>query len=204
LQLGVIGAPTPTREIVLASALTLLALNALLFMRIVDVPRLQLVRSKFSWIMATLAVAALVIAVAGPVLHTVNSKSDRIIDDGLPTIDTAVQDYVATNSVLPASLAVLSTNSSSSGDLDADGTSLIKNHLVTYAKEAPTPAVAGSISGPTLNYELCATYKYAGSPIGTDTGETALTNGEHGAGYVCYQLNSSGAAIQQTAPTIKN
>jgi hypothetical protein len=193
LQLWVNGSPTPPHEIALTSALIVLVLNALLFMRILDVSKLQPVRKYFPWIMSALAILAIAVGVAGPIRHTVATKSDRIVDSGLPTIDTAIEDYVTSYSKFPPNLSALQTDSASLSDLNPDGTNLIKKHAITYVPGAVIPEASGSTSGPTLYYQLCVSYTHAsGSPVPAVAGETALTNATHKSGHVCYHLNSNG------------
>lgn len=193
LQWWIDGSLDAPRTIALLCALTLLVLNAALFLRITDTKWALPLRRLFPASTVVISVVALALLLLGPIQHFSAAKPDLRIDRGLPTVDTAIQDYETEYSKLPPNLGALTTGSSESADLNADGIYLITHNLVTYTKGMVTPAAPGSTLGPTFYYQLCASYRYtSGTPAPGAAGETALTSGNHPSGSVCYHLNSNG------------
>lgn len=180
---------------VIISALLIAALGALFFTRIVRPAKLRGLTRRFGLIVTGIAAITIVAAIAGPYIATIQSKSDRQIEDGLYGVNQTIQNYANTNKKLPASLQDLKFDT-----YEKDAKKIVDKGLVTYTKKA-SDTVQATTYPPTysttrLHYELCVTYKKAkgsGSVVRADTygSDNYIDTYSHPAGHICYDQSVS-------------
>jgi hypothetical protein len=177
----------------------------LLFVRIVAPFATKWLRRLY-WIFTVVA-AVIVIAISflGPVAGIIETRQDRLIDSALPDMQSAINNYVATQNKLPDSLDDI--------ELTGDAQSAFEQKLVEYkpnSAEPTTQPLDGSsdrtlADNTTHYYQLCATYKqkseyydtyapktpmYESSPSGVQHSYYIDTY-NHPKGYHCYSLSTN-------------
>lgn len=181
-----------TDSIVIMTAFIVLVLGAMLFARIINQPKLARVRRIFPTAVVAIAVITLILTIVGPIHYQTQTKADRMIDDGLPAINSALENYATGNNKLPSSLSALSSDSSASYSLDPAAKQLISKNLVSYERRGVTGD--SSDYNQVFAFQLCVTYtKPEGMPRSGELSETDLDSVNHPAGYVCYLLHSDGS-----------
>ena len=187
------------------SSLVVSLLGVLLFWRILPNRRVLRLVKLFPWVVMAVSVAALVMALAGPVRTLLSSRNDRLIEDNVTTLDSAIQDYFSQKAVLPASLKDLSLSST----YQSGAKQLIDRHLVEYE-----PGIVSG-SSPTINaYDPTSSsydYSYSSSDYGYKTADYKLcmtfgkakgngaggnkdlftVSSDHGSGRQCYDLTAT-------------
>jgi len=157
-------------------------------------------------VMTALALGMIGASLFGPVVGAQLTKDDRIIEEGLPTLSTTINQYVTDKDKLPATLADANEASSSS---TAASTSLVTRNIVKYTpnvKAATTDdyynsgTTSKSLSfQKTYYYELCVTYKAAKKASGLYYDTSSVSSGKytsylsissHPKGEVCYKLST--------------
>ncbi|MGH7218156.1 MAG: hypothetical protein ACREGE_01780 [Candidatus Microsaccharimonas sp.] len=143
----------------------------------------------YAFAMLGVALLLLTFAIVGPVLTTIATRNDRLIENNLSSVENAVQDYVRDNGELPANLDQVSI-------FDEDAESLVKNGEVKYTPEGVEPATT-SFGSTYLRYQLCVTYDRENNDSGyssyyaqNDEYETYVRTTPHDAGEVCYKLRT--------------
>ncbi|CAN5357100.1 hypothetical protein BH09PAT4_BH09PAT4_04400 [soil metagenome] len=194
---------TAVKTTVIISALLIALLGALFFVRIVRPPKLEIISRKFRLIVTAFAAVVIIAALVGPYVATIQAKSDRQLEAGLPGLNSAVQDYARDNKKLPGSLNDLTFSS-----YQDEAESLVKNNLVSYTAKGSTASYS-TYSGRTLKYELCATYKKSkGSGSTTryssssDYGSSYISTYSHPEGHTCYQQSVYISRSSTITPTI--
>lgn len=199
---------TGTKQVVILSALIVTALGGMLFVRILNVPRLRRFVRLFPLIALAVTGLATVMAVAGPFRSEIAARNDKLLESHLPKVNQAIQDYARKNSRLPANLQDIDL----SGAREKDAKYLVDKNLVEYkvvAATAPdtyetpnnrtttTRNLSYRPGRQTGNYELCATFnkakndKYADSVNGRDDyGSTYISAYYHPAGRHCFKLRA--------------
>lgn len=170
--------------------------------------------ARMYWLGMTVAIIiAVTLGVMGPAATARLQRQDAAIEQGLPGIAEAINDYASENSKLPASLRDVESTISNSG-YDDDAKELLAKNLVRYT---PGERITGSdtvdmfINGSNRSqlggtvataytYELCVTYKtsdeydsYDSNPY-VPEGQKYPTSVEtygHKAGEVCYDLQTA-------------
>lgn len=154
------------------SAGVVATLGMLLFFRIIRPPKYRAYVTKFPKIVVLITGVTIVMAFIGPFVREASRKSDKIIESGLPSVNTAVQDYARKNKKLPDDLSSLSPYNS-------DGKKLIEKNKVEYRIISQVnsggatilPLNSNSLNSSTSynrsvnnsnkgEYELCVTYSY--------------------------------------------
>lgn len=144
----------------------------------------------YAWGMLVVTLVLLILAFLGPVTQSVNTRSDRLIEESLSTVHYGVQNHVYKNGELPESLSDITVNSETAEQL-------IKDNKITFT--ADEPAQGRHDSSLTLHrYQLCVTYEHEaeGSAYRDSYYDTEAENGysaypeatPHDAGRVCYKL----------------
>jgi type II secretory pathway pseudopilin PulG len=188
-----------TKLTVIISAVIITLLSVLLFARIVRPARFGFLTRKFRLIVTVITVIGIIAALAGPYLASINSKTDRLIEQNLPSVSQAVQMYVSNNQKLPGSLKNVTF-----GDYEKGAKTLVDRDLVSYRKLDKTAPVTANTSkgsgvsliapdsGKSYSYELCVTYKHAKNSNNSritpavDQYSTYIDTYSHKAGKVCY------------------
>lgn len=167
--------------------------------------RLKRVTLVYGLFMAIVSVAVTSLAIAGPALHTAQTRDDRLIERGLPQLSENIRSYTQQYDKLPADLGTLRD------DLTTDAEELVDRNLVEYipgqqnASDLPLvqpdeselkPIVAGP-QPDIFTYQLCVTYTAKkGSGGSTEPqslyykmdGDISPDTYSHPAGRVCYKL----------------
>jgi hypothetical protein len=160
------------------TALVAAAFYAALFIRTI-IPEKIFKFRKF--IIAFLILVTLVmstIGILGPVITSMSTKNDRLIEENLSSLSNRIDDYFDENEELPNSLNDLNINTGNGGVRQ-----LIDSSLVIYKNESN-------------KYQLCVKYVAASESIydniydtSTDGGyETSVSTYSHPAGDVCYKV----------------
>lgn len=173
---------SPTMGTSILSSVVVTLLGGMLFARIVGFARIARYVKLFPLIVAGVVAVTSVLALAGPVRSMVATRSDRLIEDNLITVDTAIQDYATDNAKLPESLSDLSLK-----EPHQEGAKkLVDRKLVTYTPDTD------SASSYNMNYELCVTFSKAKGNGSTANNDTYGVASNHGKGKQCYSLSAYG------------
>lgn len=147
--------------------------------------------------MAVLTVALLIFAIVGPVVTSLATRGDRVIESSLPNVQSSIDRYITQNKKLPSSLSDVTFN-------DDEADELVKSGDVEYKAE-------GKIAKSTLNelsnltatyrYQLCVEYKaeknngssrdYSNSNDEDDGYTSYVSTYSHDAGRTCYKLQQT-------------
>jgi len=142
--------------------------------------------------MLILTLVFVVLAIVGPILKSVASRDDRLIESGLSSVSNAINKYARTNDALPATLNELTIKS-------ADAQQLISRGLVTYTAEGEHVEDSEYNTSKSYRYQLCVTYtsaseynsySYSDYDDYADTYQTTPSTYQHDAGKTCYKLES--------------
>lgn len=163
---------------------------------------------RIHWIaMGVGAVAVIVLSFVGPVAGVQSTKDDRIIEEGLPTVSTAIRTYVVDNGTLPTTLSQLKKDDAVDSSAAMD--QLIDRNMVRYTPNVK-PATSNDYSelygynsykpGKTYYYRLCVTYAHIKKSSGLYTSDTTSTASggyesylyvyTHGKGEKCYDMEA--------------
>lgn len=181
-----------THVVIILTAIVATILYAAAFLRTLNPFKNQKIAKYYGLSMLGLTVLLIIFAVFGPVLQTIASRGDRIIEDGLPKIQRAIGNYADENKKLPESLKDLSIN-------DENAQHLIEKGLVEYKLEKKSPATLfefNTLSENDHRYQLCVEYKkakgyadsYADRYSDTDNYTSYISTSSHKAGRQCYKL----------------
>ena len=201
LQLMLNSTSNSTKYIVIISSLVVATLSMVLFLRIMHFPKLSKFSKIFPIIIVSISSVTVVMALTGPFRGELASKTDRLIENNLPNVSNAIQNYATKNKKLPASLADIK--------LSDDAEALIDKNLVEYNNKSTgseyystgnqTSSKYQQSYSYTLSYELCVTYKnvkkYNSSSYqyeDDNEGEQKyLSTYNHPAGKKCYALKAT-------------
>ncbi|MES2876244.1 MAG: DUF2304 domain-containing protein [Patescibacteria group bacterium] len=164
------------------------------------------------WGAMTLAIiVSVILGVVGPAATARLQSQDLAVEQGLPGVARAINDYTDENSKLPATLSDLDSSLSDSG-YNEEANELIEKDSVRYtpgerivgteqnvAMFSPGSQLGGTVAT-AYGYTLCVTYKaaddsgvYNSSPY-TPEGQkypTSIETYGHRAGEVCYDLQTA-------------
>ena len=190
-----------SKYVIITSSLLIAILGVLFFVRIMQPARLRPLSRQFPLIIVIVSILTLIAAIGGPIKSEAANKQDRLIEQNLDWVTTAINDYTRTNSRLPSSLSDLPLNSS----YQQNAKLLITHNLVSYdilpnaSSYAPENTVTSTLkpglrlSTPSLRYQLCVTYKHASGSgtVPSDTYDTSyIDTRSHPAGRQCYTLTA--------------
>lgn len=152
----------------------------------------------YAWSMLGVAIALLIAAVAGPVVQSVSTRNDRLIEDSIANVHYGVQRYVSNNGVLPENLDQIKTYSERADEVIANGDlEYINEGEAPASLEAIDDMMSNGSTQTTYRYQLCATYdqeskgdKYESSyEYDSKNGYSSYPRATpHDAGRVCYKL----------------
>jgi hypothetical protein len=190
--------------VLLLTAIFATVLYAAAFLRTLNPFKSNIVPRAYSIAMLGVTVVLLIAAIAGPIASSIATRDDRKIEESLPTISTAVGNFITRNDKLPASLNDITLN-------DEQSKSLIKENKVEYIAEGTSTDITTlnrlrSTSGAqTYRYQLCVDYaakKESSSRYGyaydydysikKDGYSSYVTTSTHGEGRTCYKLEARG------------
>ena len=185
-----IGEPINNQMVVLLVAAFAALLYAGAFIRTLNPFKSKKPLLAYGVTMASLAFILLIFAVVGPVVTSVASRGDRLIEQGLSSVQASINDYIVENNQLPSSLRDVTLSSTDAEDL-------VTNNSVIYkadGEKTRTSAKNMNRTSVEYNYQLCVEYKTAqnsGSNRATNTSNdysSYLTTYSHGTGNTCYKL----------------
>lgn len=148
--------------------------------------------------MIAVTVTLLALTITGPVVASIASRGDRTIEQGLPSVQAAVETYISDNNKLPSSLKDVTVK-------NKDAQKLLDENKVEYIAVGKTESV--KVKNSKVNsesyfrYQLCVEYKadsgnsryssgyYDGNPSEGYT--TYLNTYSHGEGRTCYKLQQA-------------
>ncbi len=174
--------------VIVLSSLFATLVYAAAFLRTLNPFKKQLGTRIYAFAMLGVAVVLLVFAVVGPVITTIATRNDRLIESNLSSVENGIQDYARDNGTLPTSLDQVSLFSK-------DAETLVKNGEVKYIAEG-AKTTDTSFSNTYLRYQLCVTYDhennnydayYSSNP---NDYATYVRTTPHDAGEVCYKLQT--------------
>lgn len=153
-------------------------------------------------VMSLLAASFIVLSIVGPAMGAQATRGDRLIEEGLPTLNNAIQEYVGEHSKLPEKLSDVETGNVY---LSTAADALLSRNLVRYTanvKEASrTSSTYNDYVTTTYYYRMCVTYTHTKKGTGTyegvslsstrDSYQTYLYITSHEKGEVCYDLKAS-------------
>lgn len=183
------GDASPTAATSIISSLVVTVLGALLFVRIVRFPRIERLVAFFPLAVIAVAVITAGFAAAGPVRSLVSTRNDRLIEDNLHVIDTAIQNYASDKNKLPQSLKDLSLKDS----YQEGAKKLVSRNMVAYTPSADSNAYY-------MSYELCVTFSRAKGSGNTSHNDIYSAGMDHGKGKQCYDLNAYGTGSTPDYP----
>ena len=179
--------------ITMISALVVTILGGLLFIRILNPPKLQRLTRLFP-IITGLTLAGMF---AGPLKHQLTTRDDRFIEDNLYIVDQKITQYTDSHKRLPDSLSALGFDTS----YDEGAKALVDRKLVRYTPNSRQASQTTELQGSTTtyHYRLCVTFeKQKGSGKGDNT-ELYSVSQSHKAGEECYDLKKE--VYQETSST---
>lgn len=178
--------------------------------------RLHWLRKLLMVAMAVIAAVVIGASILGPIVSAQVTKTDRLIEAGLPSLDSSVQSYVYEHGQLPASLDDLTLSSYAT-----ESKQLVDQKLVHYTPNTKQPTKGGNEPaasdattkddsaspnigympyGTTYYYKLCVTYSrekqssggYEITPLGsTSSSSLYLDLRSHKSGEVCYDRQAT-------------
>lgn len=200
----------PALQVSLYSSLIVTAYYAITFVRTLSPVRFKWIRRAFQiFMLASISIIA-ILGIVGPVASANKTKDDKLIQNNMSSVTTAISSYSRANKKLPESLNDLS--------LSGDSKKLVEKNLLRYTPntyQAPTSQNSSKTSTttkPTTSttyntlsatttyyYTLCATFKQKSSGYSegdnyysptTEYSSSAYVY-RHPAGEVCYKLKTT-------------
>jgi uncharacterized membrane protein YqjE len=170
----------------LASALTVAVFYLLTFVRTLRPKILWNFATWFRFIMAATTAIIVILAFVGPVAQERATKTDRLIEDNMYQVNTAIQNYVNDNKELPDNLGQLT--------LSGEGPKkLVDDNIVTYKPEGVYTDNSTYSDNSSFKYQLCVNYTqkdggYDSSNRYDGEYSSYVDTSGHPAGNVCYKL----------------
>lgn len=172
--------------VTLVSSMVIAALGVLLFVRMVRPARLERLTKFFPLVVTGVVAVTAVLTLAGPFRTMLSTRADRLIEDNVTTLETAIQTYASENNKLPASLNDLKFKNSYEDGAKA----LVSKKLVTYKVESGSP----SYYSYSLKYQLCMHFKKAKGSGNASNDNLYNIHSNHGKGEQCYDLSAYGSS----------
>lgn len=185
----------------LLTSLIIAVYYALAFLRTLNPPKLGWIQRLYKFIMLGVIAIITVLAVIGPMAYERKVRDDRLIENNLPNVSRAINNYARSHNKLPENLQELS--------LTGDTQKLLDKNLVTYKpqreKHIEPKTSLDYLNNDSFNttyyrYELCVNYRersryydesyYDYSGAGQEYTRQPSTY-SHPAGEVCYKIEAS-------------
>lgn len=160
----------------------------------------KLIPRIYGYAMLGITLLMFVFAITGPILSSISTRDDRRIEASLGSIKQNIDQYIDDNNALPASLNTLSLTNDTARALVAEN----KVRYIAEGKKVVTINNLTDLKGvvdstntpPTFRYQLCVTYRAAGTnSYGVEPATSSdnqyqayLYPENHPAGDVCYKL----------------
>ena len=200
-----VGSGDDERLVGILTALTSTVLFAGAFVRVLDPFKGKKSARIYAFTMLGVTLLLLALTIAGPLVKSIASRGDRVIEQALPKVQSSIDMYISDNSKLPATLNDVTFSDENTEELVEDGkveyipegklgdsiTNL--NNLSTFLTKENTN------TRQTYRYQLCVDYKAASgnAPYSsrydteTDGYKTYISTYSHGAGRTCYKLKQT-------------
>ena len=187
VSLVVSSSNTENTLVILYSSLIIALLYAVVFLRTLLPKKLLKFRLPFVILMVVVVGVISVAGFLGPIADARLTRTDKLIENNLPTVGETINAYTSKNNRLPNDLGALT--------LTGDAKKLVTDNLVTFKKDnGPS---SGALTG-AFYYQLCVTYKKAlESPYTSasykysDGGySSTIISYYHAAGEVCYKVEA--------------
>ncbi len=192
-----------SKVIIIISAGVVAAMGIMLFLRIMRPAKLQKFAKYFPYIVLIIAGLSVVAGMVGPFRAQVAGRQDKLIEEGLSSVNESIQTYQRKNKALPQNLETLKPYSQQGKDLIAQRR--VEYRIITQSisdnKDANVNFEYGIgrsqriITDPVDGkYELCVTYKQAKNnkySYDEDSSSTYLSTSSHKAGRQCYTLTAN-------------
>jgi hypothetical protein len=159
----------------------------------------------YSFGMLGLSILLLIFAVVGPVIQSVISRNDKLIEQNLISVQRGVNDYISENKALPKSLDDINLTNKGAKEL-------VTKDLVEFVPGTTqsTTALSELSITTTYRYELCVTFasasnasnSYYDDSMNSDDYKSYLYVYSHDAGRQCYKLK--GTTYENTINSITN
>lgn len=199
--------PADTRgtQILLISSSIVALLSFALFFRILYLEKFKSFPALFRYTMLGVSVLALIMTLVGPFVRELSLKDDRLLEEGLSSLNESIREYVTEKDTLPESLTQLDLD-----DYNEDKARLIRDrNMVRYTKDPSSTSSESNSSSLNrtgtsslrvtatityLRYQLCVTYKgekgtnYSSAYDSREEYSQYLSNYYHPKGEVCYKL----------------
>lgn len=201
-----VGSGDDERLVGILTALTATVLFAGAFVRTLNPLKGKQSARIYAFLMLGITLLLLGLTVAGPLVKSISTRGDRVIEQALPTVQSSIDAYVTDNSKLPQSLNDVTFTDEAAEELVEDG-------KVEYKPEGAMGAsildlnnsstlLGGDSVSPqkkTFRYQLCVEYEAASrnsnkssrydGEVGTY--KTYISTYSHGAGHTCYKLQQT-------------
>jgi len=186
----------------LFTAIIVTILYAATFLRTIHPTKPPWLHKAYLLLMVASVGVITVIGIIGPVENQRATRNDRLIDNNLSDIQNSINEYESTNNQLPSSLTSLSLYGDDQTLANSGLLKYIPNSIPPTQLSSPVTAYStnakpiGSPGNFTYYYQLCVTYKKAGTLGTTDPyADNSNANGYssnidteyHPAGYYCYK-----------------
>lgn len=177
--------------VVVLSSLFATLVYAAAFVRTLNPFKKPLGARVYAFTMLGVAALLLVLSVAGPVITSMTTYNDRLIEKNLDAVQYAVENYTEENGKLPAELGQVTIYNDVAEKLVQDG----KVHYIPGEKETSRVKLSNTY----YRYQLCVTYdrennereNYASYDRHNNNYALYMTMTPHDAGEVCYKLKAS-------------
>lgn len=163
------------------------------FLRTLNPFKTKKLAKMFGYAMLAVSSTLIVLGLIGPALSSYNLRNDRLIEEGIGSVSSAIDSYTNANSALPESLDDVSFKTKISKDL-------IEKDLLTYKPEGQVENDNNDSRYETYHYQLCANYTKPaanqdpyyeyGSSYDEPEYQPHPNTYAHDAGEVCYKLST--------------
>lgn len=175
INLGINTDPHDVETVTMLTALFATILYIVIFLRILNPFKSAKPSLVFGISMLAVALVLLIFAVTGPIIKSISTRQDRLIEANLTSVQTDINNYARSNNSLPKSLTDV--------DFSQKAKELIDKNLVEYTPD-------------NLNhqrYQLCVTYTATKGQKSSypDNSSYYLSTYNHPAGRVCYKVNAN-------------
>lgn len=181
-----------TTSVTLYSSLISAILYTAVFLRTIRPEKLLWINRAFMIFMSIVVVITTVLAFTGPIANAKIVRNDKLLQNNLDYVSSAINSYALNNKQLPKDLNSLG--------LTGDAKQLVTSNLVTYKQDkTPVNAVQIQPGYSSYYYELCVTYVkstqtnqlYAANSYQDQDGYSSYISAySHPAGNICYKLKT--------------
>lgn len=177
----------------------------LIFLRVLKPKQFKIRLKIHSLIIVMFSIALLALAVSGPLKYSVQSKTDRLIEDNLSNVEQDITNYVRQNNKLPKDLSTVASKGS-----DNSSAKLIDKGVLVYKPNTKDPLMKSEnnnsedsgdgTKSTTFFYQLCVNFRFEGistyyvgyEPELKDDYISGINTYQHPKGETCYNIKTNG------------